>query len=173
MMHAHYIHACPHLLLCGPLPNRPGLVLVHSSEVGDPCFNRISLSSFGKEIEARWPVRCVRHSRLWSASEVQTVCVCLGSRGVSTTALSVHSASMFLCLGGHKRKCLGRWNWAGTEVAYSKPAGLLACQLITCLLQSEQIRKTNYPKAQGSLGKIRGFFLPLSKSIPQTGPGES
>ena len=31
-----YIQA--HLLLCGPVPNRPGLIPVPSLEVGDPCF---------------------------------------------------------------------------------------------------------------------------------------
>ena len=35
LIQAHYIQA--HLLLSGPVPNRPGLVLVSNSEVGDPC----------------------------------------------------------------------------------------------------------------------------------------
>ena len=36
MIQVHYIQA--HLLLCGPVPYRLGLVLVLSPEVGDPCF---------------------------------------------------------------------------------------------------------------------------------------
>ena len=31
-----------HLLLCGPVPNKPRLVLPHSLEVGDPCFRGMS-----------------------------------------------------------------------------------------------------------------------------------
>ena len=34
MIQLHYIQA--HLLLCGPVPNRLGMVLVHSLEFGDP-----------------------------------------------------------------------------------------------------------------------------------------
>ena len=37
MIQAHSIQA--HLLLCGPVPNRPGPVLVLGPEVGDPCPN--------------------------------------------------------------------------------------------------------------------------------------
>ena len=35
MIQVHYIQA--HLLLCSPIPNRPGLVLVCGPEVGEPC----------------------------------------------------------------------------------------------------------------------------------------
>ena len=38
MIQARYMQA--HLLLCGPVPNRPGPVPVHAPEVGDLCFNR-------------------------------------------------------------------------------------------------------------------------------------
>ena len=38
MIQVHYVQA--HLLLCGLVPNRPGLVLVCGLVVGDPCFKR-------------------------------------------------------------------------------------------------------------------------------------
>ena len=37
MIQEHYIQA--HLLLCGLVPYRPGLVLVHGPEVGDPWYD--------------------------------------------------------------------------------------------------------------------------------------
>ena len=38
MIQMHYIQA--HILLCSLVPNRPGLVLVHGPEVGNPCSRR-------------------------------------------------------------------------------------------------------------------------------------
>lgn len=60
-------------------------------------FNRILLLLFWREVETRWPMRCVDIldciGSAFSTSEFVCVCVCLRRGGIRTEEFSVHSES--------------------------------------------------------------------------------